>query len=353
VRRALLAVAVAGLAVAAPPSRAARPERQPCLVGAWAPHVGQARAWAAHRRGTISFSVRVGGRQWGWRERRAVPTASVLKALLLVAYLRQREVARRPLGAGDRALLAPMIRRSDNVAATRVRDIVTSAGLERLGRAAHLPSLRVAAIWGLSRLNASDASRFFLHLPELVPRRHRACATWLLAHVVASQRWGIGQVPLPAGWRLLFKGGWGSGTGAVDHQVALLLGRCGARVAIAVMTTADATHADGQASLRGVFARLLRGLPEQRGAQRLGVDAVDAQQLVAGRLAAHDGHRRARDAGPRGDEPADRRVRLAVDRRGGDADDHGAGALADDLVALGAGLDADGEQGLGHAISVA
>jgi protein-L-isoaspartate(D-aspartate) O-methyltransferase len=28
----------------------------------------------------------------------------------------------------------------------------------------------------------------------------------------------------------------------------------------------DGTHAYGQASLRGVFARLLRGLPEQRGA---------------------------------------------------------------------------------------
>jgi hypothetical protein len=234
-----------------------------CSVGRWVPHVGRARAWAARRRGTISFSVRVGGRAWGWRERRAVPTASVLKALMLVAYLRQGDVAHRPLRPADRALLAPMIRRSDNVAATRVRDIVTSAGLARLGRVAHLPSLRVAAIWGLSRLDARDASRFFLELPDLVPARHRAYATWLLAHVVASQRWGIGQIRLPAGWRLLFKGGWGSGTGAVDHQVALLTSRCGARVALAAMTTDDGTHAYGQASLRGVFARLLRRLPPQ------------------------------------------------------------------------------------------
>jgi len=125
--------------------------------------------------GTISFSVRLGGRQWGWRERRAVPTASVLKALLLVAYLRRRDVAR-------------------------------------------LPSLCVAGDLGLSRLDARDAARFFGELPGLVPRRHRAYATWLLAHVVAAQRWGIGQTRLPAGWRLLFKGGWGSGSGAVDHR---------------------------------------------------------------------------------------------------------------------------------------
>jgi hypothetical protein len=310
--------------------------------------VGRARAWAAGRRGTISFAVRAGGRAWGWRARRTVPTASVLKALMLVAYLRRRDVAHRPLRAADRALLAPMIRRSDNVAATRVRDIVTSAGLQRLGRIAHLPSLRVAAVWGLSRLDARDAARFFLQLPGLVPRRHRAYATWLLAHVVSSQRWGIGQVSLPAGWRLLFKGGWGSGTGAVDHQAALLIGRCGARLAVAVMTTGDGTHAYGQASLRGVFARLLRGLPEQRGAERLGVDPLDAQQLVARRLAPHDRDGRARHARSRRHEPAQRRVGLAVHRRRGDADHHGARALADDLVALGARLDANGEQGLGH-----
>jgi hypothetical protein len=229
--------------------------------------VAAARAWAAHRRGTVSFSVRVAGRQWGWREDRTVPTASVLKALLLVAYLRQRAVAHRPLRAADRALLDPMISRSDNVAATRVRDIVTSAGLARLGRVAHLTSLRVEPIWGLSRLDARDASRFFLKLPDLVPRRHRAYATRLLERIVPAQRWGIGRVRLPPGWTPAFKGGWGSGTGAVDHQVALLTGACGARLAVAVMTTDDGTHADGKETLRGVFARLLRGLPEQRGPQ--------------------------------------------------------------------------------------
>jgi beta-lactamase class A len=233
---------------------------------AFTPDVAAARSYAAQRPGTVAFAVRTEDHFWGVRADRAFPSASVLKAMLLVAYLRRPDVRDRPLHKADRDLLTPMIRWSDNVAATRVRDIVTSAGLRRLGRIAHLPSLRVAAIWGLSRLDARDAARFFLELPDLVPRRHRAYATWLLAHVVASQRWGVGQIALPAGWRLLFKGGWGSGTGAVDHQAALLISPCGARLAVAVMTTDDGTHAYGQASLRGVFARLLRGLPQQRGA---------------------------------------------------------------------------------------
>jgi hypothetical protein len=63
----------------------------------------------------------------------------------------------------------------------------------------------------------------------------------------------------PRGWELYFKGGWGSGTGAVDHQVALLR-RGPLRVSVAVMTTSNGSHAYGKATLRGVFRRLLRGL---------------------------------------------------------------------------------------------
>jgi hypothetical protein len=61
------------------------------------------------------------------------------------------------------------------------------------------------------------------------------------------------------GWRVYFKGGWGSGTGAVDHQVALLR-RGNRRVSIAVLTTGSPNHEYGKETLRGVFARLLRGL---------------------------------------------------------------------------------------------
>ena len=107
-------------------------------------------------------------------------------------------------------------------------------------------------------MDPRDQTRFFLRIEELTPRRHRAYAMTLLRTVVASQRWGVARAT-PAGWRVYFKGGWGSGTGAVDHQVALLT-RGDLRVSVAIMTTANGSHAAGKRTLRGVARRLLRGL---------------------------------------------------------------------------------------------
>ena len=206
----------------------------------------------------MSFAVRTEGHLYGVDVRRTVPSASVLKAMLLVAYLRQPSVRERPLRKADRDLLAPMIRWSDNVAATRVRDIVGNDALVRLARRAGMRAFTPAAIWGLSRVDAADQTLFFLHIDGYVPSRHRAYALRLLSSIVPSQRWGIAQVR-PPGWALYFKGGWGSGSGAVDHQVALLR-RGGRRVSVAILTTSSPSHAYGKATLRGVAARLLRGL---------------------------------------------------------------------------------------------
>jgi hypothetical protein len=192
---------------------------------------------------------------------RGVPAASTLKAILLVAYLRRAHD--RPLTRGDRALLAPMVRRSDNVTATRVRDLIGNAGLKRFTVRAGMRRFSPHAVWGLSRVDASDLTRFMLHVDALTPRRHRAYALRLLRTIVPSQRWGIAKVS-PRGWTLHFKSGWGSGTGAVDHQVALLT-RGDQRVAVAVTTTANGSHAAGKQTLRGVTRRLLAGLGRVEG----------------------------------------------------------------------------------------
>ena len=113
-------------------------------------------------------------------------------------------------------------------------------------------------VGGESQITARDQTRFFLRLGKLLVPRHRAYAMRLLAGIVPSQRWGVGEVA-PAGWRLYFKGGWGAGTGLIDNQVALLTRGC-ARVSAAVLTMHDGSHAYGKRTLRGIFARLLRGL---------------------------------------------------------------------------------------------
>jgi hypothetical protein len=178
--------------------------------------------------------------------------------MLMVAYLRRPSVRARPLRRADRRLLSPMIRWSDNVAATTVRDIVGNDGLVRVARRAHMLRFRTAPDWGSSIVDANDQTKLWLRIDRLMPPRHRAYGMWLLSNVIRSQRWGIARV-VPRGWTLYFKGGWGSGSGAVDHQVALLE-RGRQRVAVAVMTMGNPSHASGAATLRGVGRRLLRGL---------------------------------------------------------------------------------------------
>jgi hypothetical protein len=233
----------------------------PALASAtpWEPHARAAAKYAAQRNGIISFQVRTAHHTWGWHARRTYPSASVLKAMLLVTYLRMKSVRARPLSGSERSLLGPMIRRSSNSAASTILGRVGTGRLSGLARVVGMHHFTpVYNPWGLSRVNAEDQTKFFLKIDRLVPRRHRKYAMFLLSHITPSQRWGIGRVEVP-GWRKHYKGGWGSGTGWVDHQVVLLVhGK--RRIAIAVLTHKDGSHAYGKETLRAIFARLLRGL---------------------------------------------------------------------------------------------
>jgi len=228
------------------------------VLGAWKPHVHEAASYAATRAGGISFGVRTAHHLRGVAVQRTVPSASVLKPMLLVAYLRRPEVRHRRLTASERALLGPMIRRSDNPAASRVCNIVGTGGLTRLAGRVRMHRFHATRPWGLSSIDAADQTRFLLHIDRYVPRRHRRYALGLLGSIVPSQRWGIARVR-PRGWALYFKGGWGSGTGWADHQVALLR-RGRRRLAVAILITQSPSHAYGKETLRGIAARLLRGL---------------------------------------------------------------------------------------------
>jgi hypothetical protein len=203
--------------------------------------------------------VRTKSHYWGWYDTRTYPSASVLKAMLMVAFLRQH-AADRDLSGNERYTLESMIRWSDNNSASRMFNIVGTRGLDQLAFDAHMKHFSPASpVWGNSQVDAEDQTEFFLHIREMIPSRHRDYAMNLLETIVPDQRWGVGRVQ-PAGWRLFFKGGWGSGTGRVDHQVALLT-HSKLRLSVAVMTMNDGSHSYGQETLEGMFARLLSGLP--------------------------------------------------------------------------------------------
>ncbi|MEA2476589.1 MAG: hypothetical protein QOC87_788 [Actinomycetota bacterium] len=231
----------------------------PASAHGWPYYVRDAEHYARSRQGEIAFAV-VGtdGDLHGYRSQVQMPSASVVKVVLLVTYLRMRSVRHRPLQDSDRSMLAPMIKRSDNSAATRVANIVGPRRINRLARRAHMHGFHYARPWGLTQITAADMARFMDRIQKFIPRRHRGYARYLLSHVIGPQRWGLASFVddrLPK-WHLYFKGGWGSGTGWVDHQVAYIQLH-GERVAVAVLTHNDPSHAYGIQTLRGIGWRLL------------------------------------------------------------------------------------------------
>ncbi|MEA2350449.1 MAG: hypothetical protein QOG86_1390 [Thermoleophilaceae bacterium] len=252
----LAALTASALAVASPAERV-RDNRHP-----WRPHLTAATHFVEGRQGEIAFAVATRHRYWGYRDRVQFHSASVVKAMLLVEYLREHAVDR-SLTGGERGMLEPMIERSDNNAASRVYGYVGDDGLRSLARRTRMSRFSPGGpYWGYSLIDARDQARFFLRIDRYIPHRHRAYAMHLLASVVPEQRWGVGQVR-PPGWRLYFKGGWGSGRGLIDHQIALLR-RGGRRVAVAVLTRNDPGHEYGKRTLQGTFGRLFRSLARSR-----------------------------------------------------------------------------------------
>jgi hypothetical protein len=271
-----VAVAVVAAVLAAPVHAAAPPT--------WKSRMAAAERYAHTRSGTITFAVvDEAGRLHGYHAREVAPSASVLKAMLLVAYLRRADVRGRELEQWERDLLAPMIQRSDNAAASRMVGLVGEARLDALAKAAGMGHFRLHwPIWGESEITPRGQALFFHRIDRLVPARHRRYAMRLLATVVPSQRWGVGRVP-HGGWNLYFKGGWGSGTGLVDHQVALYRAG-GERFSLALFTRFDPSHEYGKETLRGLAARLLHGVPAPRARlRRAGRVALSRAAVVTAR----------------------------------------------------------------------
>jgi hypothetical protein len=263
-----MVVLLSGVACAvlvAPTTRADRPGGPPytgtshAIHTPWQPNVKAARRYARGRAGDVRFAVMdLRGRMHDLHGARTSPMASLFKALLLATYLSRPNVRDRGLHGWERDLLGPMITRSDNAAATRVRDMLGAGPIVAMARRADMHDFSYNSVWGLSRTSSRDQARFFYRWDHFVPERHEDYARYLLSHIVSSQRWGLAQAR-PRGWRIFFKGGWGVGTGRVNHQTAFLeRRRC--RIAISVMTEFSPSHSYGTQTQRGVGERLLQGI---------------------------------------------------------------------------------------------
>jgi hypothetical protein len=218
--------------------------------------IDRAISWLKKRAGVTSVAVvDTAGVLHGWHQNTHFVTASVIKAMLLVEYLRTHKT----VSSSALATLTPMIEVSDNNAAEAIYHVVGDGGLYALAKAAGMTNFAIYGQLFGAQLTTADQARFFYRLPALVPSAHRALALYLLSHVVSYQSWGIPAVARPRGWQVWFKGGWrGTDIGQLVHQVARL-NRGPRTFSMAVFTNGDPGQGYGIATIQGVAARVLAG----------------------------------------------------------------------------------------------
>lgn len=232
-----------------------RPER-------WVPRrseIEAARRYADAREGTVAFAVVTSrGEVHGLKRNRIFPSASLVKVMLLLAYLDRLDATGKPLSAEGRSLLAPMIEVSDNLAASQAYGLVGPDGLEEVARRAGMKRFVAAPAWGDSSVTAGDIARLFTRVDRLVETSRRDYLRQLLSRITPDQSWGIPAVTGDA-WNTLFKGGWRpTAAGQLVHQAALLKRR-GSRVGLAVLSDGNPSFDYGVGTIEGVTCRLMSG----------------------------------------------------------------------------------------------
>jgi hypothetical protein len=250
------ALAVAGPAVPPVERKRAKPRPPRAMPGPSA----MRRAWkyARRRGGMVSFAVvdtkgRMRTREGG----RLYASASVVKAMLLVAELRRLAESGLPLDPGTEDVLEAMIAWSDNDAADSIYARMGDPGLLAVAEAANMRRFTVAGHWGNAQVSAADLAHFFSRVRRLLPRPHRRTGLRLLASVVPGQRWGLPKAAARGPWSVYFKGGWReTDSGELVHQAGWL--KDGSReLTIAVLTDAQPSRLYAIHTVRGIADRLV------------------------------------------------------------------------------------------------
>jgi len=216
--------------------------------------VAAAARWLDHRDGDVAFAVvDTNGRDaGGLEEHRTFQAASLAKAILLVASLRDDPSP----DAGTEAALARMVTESDNDAAYAIFGGVGAKGMRAVAKAAGMRDYEQGSGWIDTRVSAADQARFFYGLESLVPPAGRSLAGRLLSGITPMQRWGIPAAAGPEGWKTYFKGGWLGLDNKLMVQAAWL--EKGKRKwALAVMSDENRDRSYGWDTQKGVTGILL------------------------------------------------------------------------------------------------
>jgi hypothetical protein len=222
--------------------------------------IARAERFLSGRIGRTAFAVVDSeGRLSGVHVHRTFITGSVVKAMLLVAYLRRlAAMGHRSVDSSSNSFLYPMIHVSDNSAATQCWSIVGDSGLYAVARAAGMTEFSISGIWARAMISAADQARFFFEMDSLIPREFVGYARHLFSTIAAYESWGIPATARPLGYTVFFKGGWRPSPDVyLVHQIARLEGH-GRTFSMAVMTDGDPDMGYGIGTIQGVTRALRR-----------------------------------------------------------------------------------------------
>ena len=164
---------------------------------------------AAARTGIVSFAViGPGGKTVKFEPDRPFQSASISKAMLLVAELRRLRREDAPLDEATRTLLEQMITLSDNDAADAIFERVGDPGLNEVAEISGMTGFEGnVAHWSNVKVTAAGMATFMSELDQLLDLPHGEAGSQMLASVTPTQRWGIPQAA-PKGATVRLKGGW-------------------------------------------------------------------------------------------------------------------------------------------------
>jgi hypothetical protein len=227
--------------------------------------IKRAESYLANRGGHTALAVMDSrGLLYGVNLHERFITGSVVKAMLLVAYLRRLNAeGQHVIDSYSNSILYPMINVSDNDAATAVWRIVGDDGLDDLAHAAGMTDFSVPTYaswgseWGTALLSAADQARFFFEMDSLIPKEFVGYARHLLSTIAGFESWGIPAVARPLGYTVFFKAGWRPSPDIfLVHQIARL--EMGGKVfSVAVMTDGDSDMQYGIDTIQGATRALL------------------------------------------------------------------------------------------------
>ena len=221
--------------------------------------IARAERYLSGRIGRTAFAVVDSeGRLSGVNVHATFITGSVVKAMLLVAYLRRLDaMGQDDVDSYSNSFLYPMINVSDNSAATQCWSIVGDSGLYAVARAAGMTDFSISGIWANAMISAADQAKFFFEMDSLIPPEFVGYARHLFSTIAAYESWGIPAIARPLGYTVFFKGGWRPSPDVyLVHQIARLEGHR-RTFSMAVMTDGDPDMGYGIDTIQGVTHVLL------------------------------------------------------------------------------------------------